>query len=372
MGWWIALGIITFLVFLVLLPFCIPIRIRASWKGGRDFSYSLHYGPVPVLPDGMDGVRAWWQQQLDRMEPVFRIIRPIWKGITWLVLGILWLLKQLLNIITWPIRKLRSRKRPPKAKPDTDRSGEEDNLDIWSGPPEEDEEELWEEQEQSDQPEEEFTEEPETFFEDLIEEPRIELPPPEEEQWEEETGIEEEEEEEPVEKRGPFEQLIESLKQTFSSFGTKGKKISEKLEKIQETVSEAKVYLEIWNKHKRTILKFLRLLLKLGGAFFRCFRFKTLYVRVTSGGEPTALGMAFGWQQAFLGAIDTRLPSHIQFVPDFYDDTFDPQGEAELDARLWLILIILPTLAFLLQLPYLGFWRAYKDYKNISGDSADE
>ncbi len=124
-----------------------------------------------------------------------------------------------------------------------------------------------------------------------------------------------------------------------------------KLDELSTKYKQVKAYYDRYGVLGKRILKrFIRLLID----YWFALRWKHLYVRFATGGDPASLGATLGWLHAIDGALEGRLNGHIIFEPDFEDHTFQPEAEAVVDLRVHLILFIPPTVGFLVRFPWIG------------------
>ncbi len=140
--------------------------------------------------------------------------------------------------------------------------------------------------------------------------------------------------------------------------------IKGRIKGLVDKIQRGRKYLEQYGPFGKKVL---RRLYRLALRYWRALRWKKLYVRFASGGDPSSLGAAQGWLYALDGALEGRLNGHIIFEPDFETHTFEPKAEAAVDLRIHLILFIPPTVDFLVRFPWIGLYKTVQQIRKEQG-----
>ena len=374
---WIILAII---LFLLLFPFLIPLRIKVRLDDTHH-EIALFYGLFQFYPEGKKRLAELRQKAKRFLRIPVLVLKTLWRGIMFLLQGIILLFRFLFTPFRAIARGLRKRKQaavererteglaaeqlssPSSAEgPSADErsdSADSDNIEEreeghlgkssdtipgmeshsdFSGAKKEDG------NSDSDSPWD-LGDEETTGSQGRLDGKRDDLGPKDEPTSEDhfrKTDSSARSGEETGNESGFFSRL----KNPFRRAAGIRDKIDEIIGLIQKYGPLAKIIL-------RRFLLFLQ----------RCmnaFRFRTFDARYSLGGDPATLGALLGWHHALGAAIHPSIPHHVIFEPDFDSQELAPQGTLDLELVIWPYRFILPTLALIVTLPW---WSAFKLYR---------
>lgn len=336
MGWIILIAIL----FLILLPLCIPIIIRLQWQGEGIPIWSVHYGKILIAPGGQENAQQIfksWSEKFSKVakyfKPVFFLLKWILKGLVFLFGGLFLVVGFLFRIISYPFIKLfqfsrkifsRQKKQDLDEFESLDKDESKDFTDDDAGSDTQDEPEYYPGEEQT---------------EPLHEKPSSR-----------ETSGQTEETSEGQRKDIPGFSFFKRILARLNTLKDSNKKNRDLFEK----------YYGYYKEYSPLVFRTLRRIFRLLGRYWKALKWRTFRVQLSTGGDPSVLGGALGWYNAIDGAFDRKLAPLLVFNPDFDNHTFSPSGNLDLDLRVVPILFIPPTLGFLITFPYIQWWRVVK------------
>lgn len=363
MGW----IILALLLFLLLLPFLIPVRVKLRLdESTRD--WALYYGLFQLAPDTT--------QRLEDLR--VRVVR--WTRIPLRILLVLGqgmmlpfqLIILLYRALARPFQKLaRWRRDRRMAKQRAERDAEAPSLpsEIVDLPPstvsepvaeegrlnrrdqdlpldhkdgsadDEAPEAAKDEPTQPDSPWDLPDEEPESA--DSAEEPTPTPPPKTESSQETEADSESDRKEEGA---GLFGRLRAAKNRVGS---------------VRDLID---LYLGYVRNYSPLAKRILRRVFRFLGRCMRAFRFRTFDAHLRMGGDPATLGAMLGWHHALAASIHPSIPGHLVFEPDYESEELAPRGTLDLELVVWPYRFLLPTLILVATMPW---WSIYKVVRNL-------
>ncbi len=338
------------------IPLFIPFRLRARWETDGDLEWRASYGTLQLAPDSKVHIDAfltrWKRFGKITAWPLIQIFKIIV-----LLFGLLFSLAKLIIkpfILLFRMNKKKRRSSDPTFEALDEQSKaprrSTDKDDIAGSGDEDLATKL--DDEEHEVPFSEFREE--TRDSEMTIESKEEF---EDEDATESLG----DDTEPPPQFDDFEPLPDSASDEY--FYDQQEPRAKPESNLQKALSFSKKMQRYYDLFGVLGKRTLRSLFKLLGRYIRAFKFGLFEIQLKMGGDPVLLGTLLGWFATLDGALEGKPGSFLIFQPDFDEEAFALEGKLNIDVHVSLISFIFPTAIFLVSLPYIGFYKAYKQMK---------
>lgn len=378
---WVLLGFAGVLLALVLLPLCVPLTLRFRLDEERR-EWSVHYGTLRVAPGGREAVDALLNRWKRRLRPLLRMLRPVGLALWWTLRALFALLLLLfrgaaalarltVRVIGAPFRwaaAKRAAKQADMTEGDFPASGDRGDTSSASHsgePPEEDDTSRGgaygsgEEGEAGEAsggagsgPAGFSGTEHETWWSG--DDGGMGTGGPGDEASGEGGAAT------PGEREPPFTPPPRPSEgfEGEPGGGERRRGIGERVRSAWRMAQRAPGYIRTYGP---LAMRMLRLMRDLLAGYLRAIRLRRFEARLTTGGDPAALGAALGWSHALRGALGGPLGRGLLFSPDFESPELSPRGSLDVDLRVWPILFVWPTFRFVARVPWLRVIRIVRN-----------